>query len=334
MIRRFFHTLPFFALITLLLGGMVACTASQSPTITPTEKTVVGDALLTVPPATIPPTTASYPLPSPVPTLEASYPVPTPIGAGDPTTTHPEAVGALSPDGLWVAEANHSEPLATMDGQEIYTVKLQLREINGSRLWTLVDEGRPYGLGADYPVVVAWSADGQFAYYSNEAVPDGCSITPYYGGLWQVSLADGMTKEILPRELGGGVLAFNAATTRLAYEGDRGAGQHGLVIINLGDFSEQRVLMPSPSEYWQLANLHWSPTESHILVEQVNAPCTPDSATAFALIDLEAESGSVLLPADSRNFTFVAWLDEVTAQLQSADATLWTLDIATGALTP
>jgi hypothetical protein len=96
-----------------------------------------------------------------------------------PTPTPPSGAAlrdlwaSLSPDGWWLAEG---QALFPAEGADQYYTRLDVKKLDETVEWTVVDEWSPLALGYTIPAAVRWSSDGRYFYFTDRPVPDGCSM--------------------------------------------------------------------------------------------------------------------------------------------------------------
>jgi hypothetical protein len=79
-------------------------------------------------------------------------------------------------------------PFPVDDGSEQYHTRLELVSADGAVKWTLVDQTLNYGLGYTTPRPFQWSGDGRYLYFTNVAVPDGCTLFHNGSDLYRADL--------------------------------------------------------------------------------------------------------------------------------------------------
>ncbi|MFQ5400794.1 MAG: TolB family protein [Anaerolineae bacterium] len=325
----------------LVLAGCGPDGEGEEAMTVPPSPTVQLAATTAVPPAYPAPTTA-YPPPA-IPTPDMPYlppatitPSPTrpPSPTPNPFDLPSEARGVywseaedVSPNGQWRVMIDVSDPMPPEDGEagqfpnRKYYVEMVVARMDGSQSWTAVGEWRAWGLGYTAPQPVRWSADGRFFYFANVPIPDGCSLLTNGGDLWRLDLATGKVTEIAPYI--GLVMALSPDETKLAVNASYG---RGFLIRDLTTEEEQPIPLPQPDEQWQISGLQWSPDGRHLLILQAVKPCSPETETVVARVDVAELTAAAILEPDMRNFTLLEWVRNDQVQLQDEEGDIWYLN--------
>lgn len=300
---------------------------------------------------TLPPVYAAS---APTPYLTSptnSSPTPPPATLADPaavqSTPDPSQMGRdswleLSPDGAWQAEIEVAFPALT--GEETpsaglveprFYSRLVFRHASGSPAWTVVDEWRPFGLGAATPRVFFWSPTGDFVLIADSATPDGCSPFPYLSRLRRVDLRTGAVQSWAENLQG--VLAITpAGDTLIVFENP--APTLRLVDVNSTSLHITRaerqvayVTVPDPGE-WQAGGARWDPAGRLLAFTAYPAGCPPEETYIFTLDPLSGQVESILDGAPG-------WLDitdwtGLGLVLGDRGGSRWLLDPNADTLTP
>lgn len=275
------------------------------------------------------------PVPSPTPT---SIPSPVPIIAPPtPTLTPNLAVitapladtwSSLSPNGQWTAQGMMTVPFSAADNTEQYHTRLEVVNPARAVTWTLADQTLNYGLGYTTPRPFHWSADGRYLYFTNLAVPDGCSLFHNGSDLYRADLSTGQITEIVPPWVWW--VSLSADEKMVAFI--RWNGQVAeLVIQNLTTENKQQATFEK--KYTQAGSIVWSPDGLSLALTLVTNPCDSSNwAQAIARVDLTTPSPTLLIPDDKRLFRTVEWPEVDRVILTDQAGKLWTLEISSGKL--
>jgi dipeptidyl aminopeptidase/acylaminoacyl peptidase len=242
---------------------------------------------------------------------------------------------AASPDGQWSVTLLASDQVSP-DPSEIeqfpngkYHVEMVVEHVDGSRVWTAVDEWRGWGLGLTYPEAVRWSTDGRYFYFANVPIPDGCGIFVNGGDLWQLDLENGQMKEIAPYI--GLVMALSPDETQLAVNASYG---RGFLIRDLATGEEQAISLPELNDQWKISGLQWSPNGQYLLLVQLLNPCgSGDKTTAIVRIDRNDLSATTVVEPGKQHFSLQEWVQDDVVKLQDEAGIIWNLDVFSGELT-
>lgn len=249
---------------------------------------------------------------------------------------------SLSPDGAWQAEIEVAFPALT--GEETpsaspveprYYSRLVTRHASGSPAWTVVDEWRPWGLGAATPQVFFWSPKGDFVLVVDSATPDGCSPFPYLSRLRKVDLLNGAV-QTWSEDLQGVLAITPTGDTLIVFENP--APRLRLVDVNSGPMhitrAERQIVYieaPDPGE-WQAGGARWDPSGKLLAFAAYPAGCPPEKTYLFTLDPLSGEFESILDGAPG-------WLDitdwtGLGLVLGDRGGSRWLLDPTADTLTP
>ena len=180
-----------------------------------------------------------------------------------------------SPDGAWTATAHLQIPR----GSDEYYQNIVVTHASGSPSYTLVDSWSPLGLGYTVATPLAWSVDSSRFYYTDRAQADGCGLLYNGSDLYQVDLATGETKEILPASTTT-TLGLSADEQHVAY---LGIGEATLVIR---DFTQDEPITFDLSETvgdGQAGAFVWSPMNNAIAFVVAHNPCAGGWAEATSI---------------------------------------------------
>jgi len=239
----------------------------------------------------------------------------------------------VSPDGRWRVIAQASTPV-TVGEDEMeefpsgakYQVELYVESTDSDLVWTVVDEWRSSGLGADYPGPLQWSADGRYLFFTNTPQPDGCSVFVNGGDLWRLDLQTGEIVELLPYV--GMTMALSPDSRTLAYYSS--SYEANFHLYDLASGAEIALYLPDYGDPWQqMGGISWSPDGRHILLIQVMNPCG-ERLTAVSRLDLDEGEFVTLIEPGERDFTLLNWLGDREIRLLDGDGRVWYLETTSG----
>ena len=214
-------------------------------------------------------------------------------------------------------------------GGENYYTQLKVKATDGTVEWTAVDEWSHFGLGYTTPQPLRWSLDGQYLYFTNRPVPDGCGVFVNGSDLHKIDLSDGSVTEIVPPS--GLWLSLSPDETMLAYIG---YGDRGLVLRDLTTGVEHEAKL-NPGQDYAAGHVIWSPDGTALALTLAIRPCSTDWAEFTSVVRVEVSSlrQTTLIHEDKRLFTTVEWptLDQVLLRDDHGD--LWWMDSRTGRVT-
>jgi Tol biopolymer transport system component len=219
-------------------------------------------------------------------------------------------------------------PFSADDGSEQYHTKLEALSTAGAITWTLVDQTLNYGLGYTTPRPFHWSGDGRYLYFTNLAVPDGCSLFHNGSDLYRADLTTGQVIEIVPPWVWWVSLSPDEQTAAsIRWNGE--ALQ--LIVRNLASGAERQ--MTFEGNYTQAGSIVWSPQGQALLLTLATNPCDPAHWTqSIARVDLDSRSPTILIRDDKRLFVTTSWPEAEQAVLTDHTGSGWTLEVTTGKL--
>lgn len=310
-------------------------TATLMPIPSPSPPTV--EETTTPVQATPVPTTTPFPTPTQVP---PPSPVPTVEETADPSETgqkpEPELLASSSsesPDGLWRAEGQLA--YVTQKGNvEGYRTTLQVSRVDGSASWMLVDTMQGAGLGYTVPEIYHWSPSGDYLYFTNRAVPDGCAFFVNGSDLYRADLHSGEVVEVMPGLARS--LALSPDETMVAYF-PWGPGPD-LILRDLATGNERHVTWEIPFD--NPGNIVWAPDgRSLALTLSTNSCIPPDWSHTIVKVDgIEPDSceclpeTKILVTEDLRLPMILEWTDPGALLLEDKEGARWWLDVTTGEL--
>jgi hypothetical protein len=318
--------MPILAFILALM--LTACGMGAAQTAVPTTTPLV-PTLTAV--ASALPTSTTLPAsqtPAPIATPEA-----TPTQAPTPALESMRIITttSTSPDGQWQAQS-----LAAFlpDGADRYYTRLSVIKTGGAPEWAVVDAWMSLGLGYTVPEPFTWSRDGQFLYYTNRPVPDGCAIFGNGSDLHKVDLRNGHTTVVAP--VGGVWLSLSPDEQTLAYWGV-GGRQLVLRTLSTGTEHEVRVDVPAGS---QAGHFVWSPDGSALVLTLAIRPCSGQvsashwaDATSIVRVEVATRKVTTLVDEDNRLLITTGWPATNTVTLKDSVDEEWRMDPATGQVT-
>lgn len=315
----FNHSRLFFAILAFALLLSACASPTPAPSLTLPGAAISPPPDPSTPVDSLPPVYAA-PTPSPFLSRNAvDSPTPAPaISSAVASTTAPTSIqptpGAaqmgrdswlsLSPDGAWQAEIEVAFPAPT--GEETpsasplapqYYSRLVIRHASGSPAWTVVDEWRPWGLGAATPQVFFWSPKGDFVLVVDSATPDGCSPFPYLSRIRRVDLLSGAV-QTWSQELQGVLAITPAGDILVLFENP--APSLRLVDVNSGPMHIARaerqipyIAAPDPGD-WQAGGARWDPSGKLLAFTAYPAGCPPELTYIFTLDPLTGDVEPIL----------------------------------------
>ncbi len=177
---------------------------------------------------------------------------------------------------------------------------------NQDKPWVLEQKWTEQGLGYPLTSLLAWSADGRYAYYYDQIIPDGC---PPVGGfqqdLRQVDLDTGAIHSFPITWTGG--MALSPDSTKVIYY-DHQAADVG--IFDLTAQNEQRVSfdLPAGLDSWFAGDFTWSPDgQSAIFIISYGDACFP-TGVSLRHVDLRANKVRTLLEGEIQAISIIDWI--------------------------
>jgi hypothetical protein len=302
-------------------------TPTDIPTETPTNTpTLTNTPTATqTPTATLVPTSTNTLVPTHTPTLAPTatfepFVIAT-VNAGlpvDPTLTSP------SPNGEWIAMVSLLADVPVGDAS-YYTTQLKVRYTKSFIEWIPLEYVSHWGLGYTFPEPFHWSEDGNFLYFTNRKVVDGCSLFTNGGDLRSLNLIDGTVTEIIPTV--GNHLALSEDENLLAYT--TWGNPPDLVIRDMESGEERRT----PLDADQAGSIVWSPDSKTLVLTLASQPCLPDWEQAVVKINVNTMGQTFSVPYDDRRFVTKEWVEGLISLLDK-DGGLWWLNLDSGELTP
>lgn len=220
-------------------------------------------------------------------------------------------------------------PFPADDGSEKYQTKLEVINADGSAKWILVDQTLNYGLGYTTPRPFQWSGDGRYLYFTDLAVPDGCSLFHNGSDLYRADLTNGQVTEILPPWVWWVSLSPDEQT--VAYLRWNGEALE-LVVREIATGDEHKAGLEA--KYTQAGNIVWSPDGQVLMLTLAANPCDPANWThSIMRIDLATLSPTILIRDDKRLLTTTEWPEANRVLLRDQDGSTWIMEATTGGLT-
>src|SRR5205085_6679589 len=169
--------------------------------------------------------------------------------------------------------------------------------------------------------VIRWSTDGLRLYFSREPLGLGGYIL--FGGfsnLWEMNLADGATREIVPDSAAGAICLDDISPDESQVADHRGQ-QSIRVLSPVGGGVTHIQPPPEAAEFGQLGDARFSPDGSRLAFGLARG--TPDAEQGWVAVS-QGMSGPARLAATSPAndyFSIWGWLDDQTLILQSHGTT-------------
>ena len=321
----------------LLLCGLIlfaACTdqIDEEPLLAGKISTATPKLLATFTPTpTASPSTTATAHPSSPPTAMATASRLSPTSAvGDNSNASDDKLAtsfSQSADGRWIAEGwlDFNVEDGILMG---YDTILQVSQADGPVTWTLADYLQNPGLGATIPEIVRWSSDGQYAYFSNRSMTDGCGDFVNGSDLFKADLETGEVIELMPPLARS--LSLSPDESIVAYL--PWGSMPDLVLRNVVTGS-QRTLV------WDIVfdvagYMVWSPDGQSVAMTLSSSSCPfPGSVHSIAVVDVETLTPTIVLQNDESGFVTAAWSETGDLVLQDLDGERWALDVTTSTLT-
>lgn len=219
-------------------------------------------------------------------------------------------------------------PFPAADNTEQYQTRLEVVNVAGRVTWTLVDQTLNYGLGYTTPRPFHWSADGRYLYFTNLAVPDGCSLFHNGSDLYRADLSTGQITEIVPPWVWW--VSLSPDEERVASIGWNGQALE-LRLRHLTSGEERRTTLEG--KYTQAGSLVWSPDGQALVLTLAAHPCDPTNWTQSIMrVDLATFSPTILIRDDKRLLVTTAWPEVDVVELTDKDGDMWTLEVTSGKL--
>lgn len=219
-------------------------------------------------------------------------------------------------------------PFPVDDGSEQYQTRLEVVNIAGTVRWTLADQTLNYGLGYTTPRPFHWSADGRYLYFTNMAVPDGCSLFHNGSDLYRADLSTGQVTEIVPPWAWWVSLSPDEQTAvSVRWNGEA----LELTLRDLASGAERGTTLEG--KYTQAGSLVWSPDGQALALTLAAHPCDPSKWTqAITRVDATTLSPIILLPDDKRLFVTTDWPEADKILLTDQAGNIWVMAVTTGDL--
>jgi hypothetical protein len=322
--------------IFILVFAVLFCSACQpvkkpSQATLPTNPTTILPATKTpIPSQTIIPPTKlpTYTLPPPLPTIS-----PLDIARTILTELSIEETNDYSPpNGFCKWQRIIAWPIseaAQLKYNNQYYTYVTLNCGGLDKPWVLVDKWTEAGLGYPLTSLLSWSVDGQYLYFYDQIIPDGCQ--PIGGFQQDLRQADLKTRAIqsFPITWTGG-MTISPDSSKVIYY-DRQVVDVG--IYDLSEQQEQRISFDIPPglESWFAGDFTWSPDgKSAIFIIEYGDGCFPSGAS-LRRVDPQANKIMTLLERENTDLSIIGW-NEPNKVLISIDHEQQLLDPITGIL--
>jgi hypothetical protein len=303
-------------MVTLLLATVYAACTVRTPTApapAPTIPVVTPAPELTRLPVKTPPVTVTLPFrPSPSPVTTQTQIKPTATADFDKWLE-------TSPDGKWVASGQR---LSAMNPCGIHTI-LKVTKAQGSKVWLAWEDDQPCALGTTNPKPLHWSKDGNFLYFTNVPIPDGCGELVNSSDLQRLNLQTGKVTQLMPGS--GLAMALSPDETQVAYIAYYG---RGLVIRELATGKERELKLPEGLG----GSLVWAPDASALALTLDPRGCS--NAYSVVWVDTQTFELKTLIDSDSRKFVTIDWKSGDAVTVMDKDQKVWQVDAETGEVSP
>lgn len=208
-----------------------------------------------------------------------------------------------SPDGQWQAEALVALPGRQSDDGRNYYQQLTIARTDGKQQYTPLRIWSPYGLGYDYPVLTAWSADSQSLYFTIREAVDGCGIFGSGSDLQRFDVVENTVTRVL---FGERWATFSPEGKQVAY-----FANGSLTIRALATYEEAHTEQTLSTEAVG-GHILWSPNGSQLAYTVANRPCIDGwtESTTVVLVDMATMAQTIVLRNDERRLVAVKWLDK------------------------
>jgi dipeptidyl aminopeptidase/acylaminoacyl peptidase len=219
-------------------------------------------------------------------------------------------------------------PFPADDGSEQYQTRLEVVRTDGAVQWTLVDQTLNYGLGYTTPRPFHWSRDGRYLYFTNVAVPDGCSLFHNGSDLYRADLTNGEVTEVLPPWVWWVSLAPDEQTAAsIRWNGE----MLELAVRDMTTGAEHEVELEA--RYTQAGNIVWSPDGQTVMLTLAANPCDPANWTqSIAQAELATLSPAILIRDDKRLLTTTEWPEADQVLLTDQEGNSWVMEASSGRL--
>ncbi|MCC6454214.1 MAG: hypothetical protein IT328_04675 [Caldilineaceae bacterium] len=223
-----------------------------------------------------------------------------------------------SPNGEWIATSTLQTP---RPGDEYYQ-RFVVEKVDGSIQYSLLDGYAPFGLGYTVMKPKSWSQDGTRLYYGNVPHPDGCALFLDASDLYELDLATGESRGILPPD-SAWTLSVSPDSKRVAYHA-RNQDEKSLYVLDMASYDYTMLdVAPILGDSDQLGEIVWSPDNNHVAFVVAHQPCMGGwaAATSIYTVNIQEMSLTPHLQRDERPLIPAAWPtpDELILAIWDAD---------------
>lgn len=230
-----------------------------------------------------------------------------------------------SPGNEYTARVTIGFPLQSAHELDDYFSQLAIFGQGGEHV--VLEEWRPWRLGYSIPELIGWSKDGEWLYFANRVISEGCQPYPFYTSVSRVGVPAGDPQLILPDVSGSAALspgstsmALTSASTILVLGID--GVQTSEIDLGYGDSARVGALV-------------WSPTADKLAASVAPGPCAGSDDPKGSLIIVT----SISSPAPKIAATFpdgiwspVAWPLEQYLIVRDPASALHALDLTSGSV--
>jgi hypothetical protein len=175
-----------------------------------------------------------------------------------------------------------------------------------SKKWVLVDKWAEGGLGYSIPALLGWSVDGNYLYFYDKVIPDGCQpLGGFQQDLRRANLSNGNINSIPIPFTGGLVLSPN--TTKLVYY-DPQTIEVATFDLETGQEKRIHFELPLTNDTWSAGNFTWSPDENNVVFIIQWGPCSP-VGISLRRINFLTNAITTLYESENPNISILKWQD-------------------------
>lgn len=230
-----------------------------------------------------------------------------------------------SPGKEYTARVTTGFPLQSAEEFDDYFSQLAIVGQDGEHV--VLEEWRPWRLGYSIPELIGWSKDGEWLYYANRVISEGCQPYPFYTSVSRVGVPAGDPQLILPDVSGSAAISPDSTSVALT-----SASTIRVLAIDGVQTSEMDL---GYGDSAQVGALAWSPTADKLAASVALDPCAASGDSKGSMIivtSISSPDPRVAATFPDGIWSPVAWPLEQYLIVRDPANALHALDLTSGSV--